>query len=358
MIQIPAGDGYNGTTAIVRAEETGIESLVAAQAASGYLAKVSVLPGEISDYSTKLTLSKKTDRAECRKRNGILAVLFRRAKPKPSPRTKLLERILTANAEIQTSAAVFKDIPETIKKNHEKYEKLAAEEQDLLGKIESYRDGYARAEADTAVIALLPDYELLSEADRKKADEVVKAITGMELEMRDADTRDMLYGRLRDENRRLRERVEMDFPFAERELGSARRQMKVIEQYDEEKVKKGFLPAMDKLHELKCEYNEAMTRADVQGADADLEGISQRCGDHIAELRAMREEREAEEELEKEVAADVRKLDEDISPKAKEDLMSRMDRALGRDSVQYRAPSVEEPAIIEGEFIDANERKR
>lgn len=353
---------YGTSTAIVKAEATGVEKLVAAQAASDYLARVSVSPDDISLYEPKLEASKGVDKRNYRKstslgaraKRALLRCIGRAGAIKPSPRTRLLESILKAHAEIEISAAVFKDIPGTIQRYQERYRRLIGEEQQLLQKIEAYRADYARAEQDKAHIAVLLDYELLSAADRERTDETIKLITGVELDIQDTETRNMLYNRLAAENKRLMEKVEMDFPFAERELGSVRRQMAVIEQHDEEKVRNGFLPAMDKLHAFRCEYEEAKNRADVEGAEADLEGISQRCGDGAVELRAMREQLEAEDEVESEIAEGMKELDIDISPKANEDLMSRMDRALGRDS--YKAPCAEEPAIIEAEFKKAKQR--
>ena len=93
---------------------------------------------------------------------------------------------------------------------------------------------------------------------------------GIDVDISDAETRQMAYKRLSAENKSLIEKIEINFPFDERELASARRQKQVIEQYDEEKVRNGFLPAMDKLHELRCELNEAMNRADVEGLQLTL----------------------------------------------------------------------------------------
>lgn len=331
--------------AIVKSEERGIDRLIAAQDANGYLARVSVSPGEITDYETQLGASRKDDKAKCRKKHGFLAVLFRKVKPKPSRRTTLLEKILDAHEEIQTSSALFKGMPQRIEQNRNAYEKLISEEQALVRKIESYRDDYSRAQKDKADIALMLDYARLSSSERKRADDAVKYFTGIDIDLNDAETRQALCKRLLDEGKLAIDRIEMDFPFAERELASARRQMAVIEQYNEEKVRNGFVPAMDKLHALVCEYREAKTRADVTGAEADLDGISQRCGRHIDELKAMREQIEAEDEIDAAVAEDIKKLD--VSPKATGDLLSRMDTVLGiADSY------AEEPVVIDAEFTE------
>ena len=254
--------------AIVKAGETGIDRLVAAQYAEGCLARVSAAY-DISPYVTQLGTSQEDDKAAYRKRTGlakrILLKCIGKAKPiKPSERTLQLERILMADKEMKASAAVFKEIPATIKRNSERYDMLVSQEQALVAKISGDRADYGAAEKDREVIGSILDYGTLSEADRKRVDEDVMGMMGVGIELSDAETRQRAYKRLSAENKSLMERIKINFPFDERELESARRQMQVIEQYDREKVREGFIPAMDKLHELMCELNEAMNKADVE----------------------------------------------------------------------------------------------
>ena len=264
-----------------------------------------------------------------------------------------------ADKEMKASAAVYKEIPATIKRNSERYDMLVSQEQELVAKISGCMADYDAAEKDKDVINALLNYPGLSDESRKSACEAVSRMMGIDVDISDAETRQMAYKRLSAENKSLIEKIEINFPFDERELASARRQKQVIEQYDEEKVRNGFLPAMDKLHELMCELNEAMNKADVEGPGADLEGISQRCGQHIAELKAMREQKEAEAELAEEVAKDMRQLEP--APRAEESIKSRMNRAVGIDSVQYDAsvmPYAGEPVIIEAEFTELKQSAR
>ncbi|MBU2637803.1 MAG: hypothetical protein KJ955_02425 [Nanoarchaeota archaeon] len=345
------------TTAIIKAGETGIDRLVAAQYAEACIERVSAAY-DISPYETQLGASQESDKTAYRKSTGlakrvkrILLMCVGKAEPiKPSERTLQLERILMADKEMKTSAAVFKEIPPTIKRNTERYDALVSQEQKLVAKISGDTADYESAEKDRVVIGSILDYAALSDESRKSIGEAVMGMMGLDVDISDAETRQMAYTRLSAENKSLIEKIEINFPFDERELASARRQMQVIKQYDEKKVRKGFIPAMDKLHELMCELNEAMNKADVEGPGADLEGISERCGQHIAELKAMREQKEAEAELEIEVVKEMEQLEP--APQAEEDIKLRMYRALGLDSAQYSAPVAEEPVIIEADFTE------
>ncbi|MFH1065864.1 MAG: hypothetical protein V1734_05150 [Nanoarchaeota archaeon] len=344
------------TTAIIKAGETGIDRLVAAQYAEACIARVSAAY-DISPYETQLGASQESDKAAYRKSTGlakrakrILLKCIGKAEPiRPSERTLQLEKILMADKEMKSSAAVFKEIPATIKRNTERYDMLVSHERALVAKISGYTADYEAAEKERDVIGALLNYPGLSDESRKSAGEAVSRMMGLDVDISDAETRQMAYKRLSAENKSLIEKIEINFPFDERELASARRQMQVIKQYDEKKVRKGFIPAMDKLHELRCELNEAMNKADVEGPGAGLEGISERCGQHIAELKAMREQKEAEAELEIEVVKEMEQLEP--AQHAEEDIKLRMYRVLGLDSA-YCAPFAEEPEIIEADFTE------
>ena len=68
---------------------------------------------------------------------------------------------------------------------------------------------------------------------------------------------------------------------------------------------------------------------------------------------------EAEDELAEEVAKDMRQLEP--APHAEESIKSRMNRAVGIDSVQYDAsvmPYAGEPVIIEAEFTELKQSAR
>ena len=156
---------YNGSTAIIKAGETGIDRLVAAQYAESCIARVSAAY-DISPYETQLGTSQEGDKTAYRKSTGlakrvkrILLKCIGKAEPiKPSERTLQLERILMADKEMKASAAVYKEIPATIKRNSERYDMLVSQEQELVAKISGCMADYDAAEKDKDVINALLNY--------------------------------------------------------------------------------------------------------------------------------------------------------------------------------------------------------
>ncbi|MDD4878616.1 MAG: hypothetical protein PHO02_06310 [Candidatus Nanoarchaeia archaeon] len=344
------------TTAIIKAGEGSLARITDSSVARQYLEKVSIPPEDFKTYSGQLALSRKTDKADCRKRHGVLAVFFGKAKPKPSLRTELLESIVKSHEEIVRSVQEFAGVPETVEGLRAKYAELSQKEQALVARISGYRQDISSVEQKGSVLGRLLQYDKL---DAKAQEEVRSALSeGADIDFDDADTRQMLFSGISDENEKKIGKIQIDYPFAERELLSARRQMKAIEQYDQDKVKAKFLPAMDVLHEMKCEYEEAKTHADIIGSSEVPEGIISRGKARIEELRQLREEAQIHLDVESEQRAAEDSLDAEIfaaDSKSKMDLKARMDMVLGKVAESPK-PYVEEPVIIEAEFTEKLER--
>ena len=347
---------YNGSTAIMKAGEGSLARITDSSAARQYMERVSIPPEDATPYLKQLKLSKGSDKSECRKRNGILAVLFGKAKPKPSLRTQLLESIVKSHKEIQRSVQEFADVPGTVERLRNKYAELSQKEGALVAQIGGYRADISEIEAKASIVDKLLQYSALD----SKAKEIVHSALseGADIDFDDADTRQVLFEGISAENEKKMEKIQINYPFAERELLSTRRQMKAIEQYDQDKVKAKFLPAMDVLHEMKCEYEEAKTHADIIGSSEVPEGIISRGKARIEELRQLREEAQIHLDVESEQRADEESLDAEIfasDSKSKMDLKARMDMVLGK-AVESPKPYVEEPVIIEAEFTEKLER--
>lgn len=348
---------YRGSTAIMKAGEGSLAKITDSSAARQYLARVSIPQDDAKDYIKQLRLSKAGDKSDCRKRNGFLSVLFGKAKPKPSLRTQLLEGIVRSHEEIQRSVQEFADVPQTVERLRTKYAELSQKEGALVAQIGGYRADISEIEAKAPIVGKLLQYSSLD----SKAKEIVHSALseGADVDFDDSDTRQLLFEGINSENERKMEKIQINYPFAERELLSTRRQMKAIEQYDQDKVKAKFLPAMDVLHEMKCEYEEAKTHADIIGSSEVPEGIISRGKARIEELRQLREEAQIHLDVESEQRAAEDSLDAEIfaaDSKSKMDLKARMDMVLGKAAEAPPVSYVEEPVIIEAEFTEKMER--
>jgi hypothetical protein len=343
---------YTGSTAIMKAGEGSLAKITDSSVARQYMERVSVPPEDFEAYSGQLTLSRKTDKADCRKRHGVLAVFFGKAKPKPSLRTELLESIVKTHEEIVRSAQEFADVPATVEKLRTKYSELSQKEQALVERISGYRRDISYIEQKGQAIGRILQYGSL---DAKAQEEVKSALSeDADIDFEDSDTRQMLFSGLSAENERKIAKIQVDYPFAERELLSLRRQMKAIEQYDQDKVRAKFLPAMDVLHEMKCEYEEAKTHADIIGSSAIPEGIIVRGKARIEELKRLREDAQIHLDVESEQRAAEESLDAEMfaSPKPNMDLKARMDMVLGKAASKQSYAS--EHPVIEAEFTEKN----
>ncbi|MFA5887619.1 MAG: hypothetical protein WC852_02825 [Candidatus Nanoarchaeia archaeon] len=345
-----------GSTAIIKAGEGSLAKITDSSAARQYMERVSIPPDDAKPYTRQLVSSRKTDKSECRKRNGVLAVFFGKAKPKPSLRTQLLESIVKSHEEIQRSVQEFADVPGTVERLRNKYAELSQKEGALVAQIGGYRTDISEIEAKASIVGKLLQYSSLD----SKAKEIVHSALseGADIDFDDSDTRQLLFEGITAENEKKMEKIQINYPFAERELLSTRRQMKAIEQYDQDKVKAKFLPAMDVLHEMKCEYEEAKTHADIIGSSEVPEGIISRGKARIEELRQLREEAQIHLDVESEQRAAEDSLDAEIfaaDSKSKMDLKARMDMVLGK-AAEAPKPYVEEPVIIEAEFTEKLER--